>query len=33
MKKDKLSMKDFHNLVKATEGFVLGDMLDKNIRK
>jgi hypothetical protein len=33
MKKDKLSKADFHKLVKATEGFVIGDILDKNIRK
>lgn len=33
MKKGKLNPNQFHQLVKATEGFVLGDILDKNIRK
>ena len=33
MKKDKLNKKEFHNLVRATEGFVLGDQIDTKIRK
>ena len=33
MKKDKLNRNEFHNLVKATEGFVLADQIDTKIRK
>lgn len=33
MKNGKLNSKQFHNLVRATEGFVLADQIDKRIRK
>lgn len=33
MKKGKLNKKEFHNLVKANDGFVLSDLLDTRIRK
>jgi hypothetical protein len=32
-KKNKMSKTEFHKLVKATEGFVVADLLDKKIRK
>jgi hypothetical protein len=33
MKKAKLSRKEFGNLVKANDGFVLGDLIETRIRK
>lgn len=31
--KDKVSKQEFHKIVEANEGFVLADLLDKNIRR
>ena len=33
MKKGKLDKKQFHKFVKATDAFVLGDLMDTRIRK